>query len=49
MQNRPVEETILAYNMEGEINILESSSTQPYWISIAFNNKLQIREFEKKD
>jgi len=42
MQNRPVEDPILAYNAEGEINNLQWSSTQPDWISIAFGNKLQI-------
>jgi len=42
MQNRPVEDPILAYNAEGEINNLQWSSTQPDWISIAFNDKLQI-------
>jgi len=42
MQARPVEDPILAYNAEGEINNLQWSSTQPDWISIAFNNKLQI-------
>ena len=47
MPKRPVEDPILAYNAEGEINNLQWSTTQPDWISIAFGDKLQIREFFK--
>ena len=42
MQTRPVEDPILAYGAEGEINNLQWSSTQPDWISIAYRDKLQI-------
>jgi DDB1- and CUL4-associated factor 7 len=44
MPKRPVDDPILAYNAEGEVNNLQWSSTQPDWVSIAFNDKLQIRE-----
>lgn len=39
---KPIEEPILAYEAEAEINQLQWSSTQPDWISIAFGSKLQI-------
>jgi len=42
MKSRPVEDPILAYNAEAEINNLKWSATQPDWISIGFKNKLQI-------
>mmetsp|Transcript_21243 Transcript_21243/g.29778 ORF Transcript_21243/g.29778 Transcript_21243/m.29778 type:complete len:330 (-) Transcript_21243:492-1481(-) len=42
MQSRPVEDPILAYNAEAEINNLQWSTSQPDWISIAFEDKLQI-------
>jgi len=42
MTNRPVEDPILAYNADGEINNLQWSAGQPDWVSIAFNDKLQI-------
>jgi len=42
MPNRPVEDPILAYNADGEINNLQWSAIQPDWISIAYNDKLQI-------
>jgi WD repeat-containing protein 68 len=42
MQKRPVEDPILAYNATGEINNLQWSAAQPDWVSIAFNDKLQI-------
>jgi len=42
MKHRPVEDPILAYNAEAEINNLKWSATEPDWISIAFKNKLQI-------
>ena len=41
---RPVEDPILAYNAEGEINNLQWSTTQPDWISIAYRDKVQIRK-----
>ena len=44
MSKRPVEDPILAYNADGEINNLQWSSSQPDWVSIAFNDKLQIRK-----
>mmetsp|Transcript_22842 Transcript_22842/g.33413 ORF Transcript_22842/g.33413 Transcript_22842/m.33413 type:complete len:366 (+) Transcript_22842:155-1252(+) len=39
---KAIEDPILAYNAEGEINNLQWSATQPDWISIGFGNKLQI-------
>lgn len=42
MSKRPVEDPILAYNAEGEVNNLQWSSAQPDWVSIAFADKLQI-------
>jgi len=42
MPSRPVEDPILAYNANGEINNLQWSTMQPDWISIAFGDKLQI-------
>jgi len=39
---RPVEEPILAYDAKSEINNMIWSAAQPDWISIAFQNKLQI-------
>lgn len=42
MPKRPVEDPILAYNAQGEINNLQWSSSQPDWISIAYRDKLQI-------
>lgn len=44
MGKRPVEDPILAYNAEGEINNLQWSASQPDWVSIAFNSNLQIRK-----
>lgn len=43
MPKHPVEDPILAYNADGEVNNLQWSATQPDWVSIAFNDKLQIR------
>lgn len=37
-----VEDPILAYNAEAEVNNLQWSRSQPDWVSIAFANKLQI-------
>jgi DDB1- and CUL4-associated factor 7 len=42
MGKRPVEDPILAYHAEGEVNNLQWSASQPDWVSIAFHNKLQI-------
>jgi WD repeat-containing protein 68 len=42
MPKRPVEDPILAYNADGEINNLQWSASQPDWVSIAYNDKLQI-------
>lgn len=42
MPQRPVEDPILAYNADGEINNLQWSAGQPDWVSIAFQEKLQI-------
>lgn len=39
---KPIEDPILAYNAEGEINNLQWSSSQPDWIAIAYANKMQI-------
>ena len=39
---KPVEEPILAYNAAAEINQLQWSKTQPDWIAIAFERKMQI-------
>lgn len=44
MGKQPVEDPILAYNADGEINNLQWSASQPDWVSIAFNDKLQIRK-----
>ena len=45
---KPVEDPILAYNADGEINNLQWSASQPDWVSIAFNDKLQIRKYYKQ-
>ena len=42
MPKRPVEDPILAYNADGEINNLQWSASQPDWVSIAYQDKLQI-------
>jgi len=42
MLKRPVDDPILAYNADGEINNLQWSVSQPDWVSIAFNDTLQI-------
>jgi len=39
---KPIEDPILAYNAEAEINQLQWSSGQPDWIGIAYSSKLQI-------
>jgi WD repeat-containing protein 68 len=42
MSKRPVEDPILAYNADGEVNNLQWSSCQPDWVAIAFSEYLQI-------
>ena len=42
MSKRPVEDPILAYNAAGEINNLQWSASQPDWVSICYNDKMQI-------
>jgi WD repeat-containing protein 68 len=39
---KPVEDPILAYNAEQQINNLQWSAAQSEWISIAFGDKMQI-------
>jgi WD repeat-containing protein 68 len=39
---RAIEDPILAYTAEGEINQVQWSSTQPDWIGICYNNFLEI-------
>lgn len=39
---KPIEDPILAYTAEAEVNQLQWSTSQPDWISIAFSNKMQI-------
>eukprot|EP01090_Pellita_catalonica_P013125 TRINITY_DN3045_c0_g2_i1.p1 TRINITY_DN3045_c0_g2~~TRINITY_DN3045_c0_g2_i1.p1 ORF type:complete len:251 (+),score=44.49 TRINITY_DN3045_c0_g2_i1:44-754(+) len=39
---KPIEEPILAYRAQGEVNQLQWSTAQPEWISIAFGSTLQI-------
>jgi len=38
----PIEDPILAYQAEGEVSNLQWSMTKPDWVSIVFDNKLQI-------
>ena len=45
MPKRPVDDPILAYNADGEINNLQWSASQPDWVSIAFKDTLQICKF----
>ena len=45
MPKRPIDDPILAYNADGEINNLQWSASQPDWVSIAFDDKLQICTF----
>mmetsp|Transcript_16638 Transcript_16638/g.34942 ORF Transcript_16638/g.34942 Transcript_16638/m.34942 type:complete len:272 (+) Transcript_16638:433-1248(+) len=42
MSRGPIDDPILAYNAEGEVNNLQWSASQPDWVSIAFLDKLQI-------
>jgi WD repeat-containing protein 68 len=39
---KPIEDPILAYSAEAEINQLQWSATWPDWVAIAFDKKLQI-------
>ncbi|OWK14163.1 hypothetical protein Celaphus_00001434 [Cervus elaphus hippelaphus] len=39
---RAIEDPILAYTAEGEINNVQWASTQPDWIAICYNNCLEI-------
>ena len=39
---KTIEDPILAYTAEGEINQVQWSTTQPDWIAICFNNSLEI-------
>ena len=39
---RPIEDPILAYSSEGEINQIQWASTQPDWIAIGYNNFMEI-------
>jgi WD repeat-containing protein 68 len=41
---KPVEDPTLQFAAEGEINNLQWSAVQPDWISIAYNDQLQIRK-----
>ena len=42
LTSRGFTDPILAYTAEAEINMLQWSTAQPDWISIAFGKKLQI-------
>jgi WD repeat-containing protein 68 len=39
---KPIEEPILAYSAEAEINQLQWASSQPEWIAISYGSKMQI-------
>jgi WD repeat-containing protein 68 len=39
---KPIEDPILAYSAESEVNQLQWSSSQPDWIAITFGSKMQI-------
>jgi DDB1- and CUL4-associated factor 7 len=39
---KPIEDPILAYSAEAPVNSLQWSSSQPDWVSIAYDKKLQI-------
>lgn len=39
---RAIEDPILAYTAEGEINQIQWATTQPDWIAICYNNCLEI-------
>eukprot|EP00479_Gromia_sphaerica_P002598 TRINITY_DN13063_c0_g1_i1.p1 TRINITY_DN13063_c0_g1~~TRINITY_DN13063_c0_g1_i1.p1 ORF type:complete len:102 (-),score=15.65 TRINITY_DN13063_c0_g1_i1:161-466(-) len=38
---KPITDPILAYNAAAEINTLQWSVSQPDWVAIAFNSKVQ--------
>jgi WD repeat-containing protein 68 len=42
MGPKPIEDPILAYYAEAEVNQLQWSKVQPDWVAIAFDKKLQI-------
>ena len=44
-QNHQVHDPILAYNAEAEINNLQWSAAQPDWVSIAYQDSLQICKY----
>jgi WD repeat-containing protein 68 len=48
MPKRPVDDPILAYNADGEINNLQWSASQPDWVSIAYQDKLQICKYKRR-
>ena len=39
---RAIEDPILAYTAEGEINQIQWATTQPDWIGICYNNSVEI-------
>lgn len=39
---RAIEDPILAYTADGEINQIQWASTQPDWIGICYNTSLEI-------
>ena len=39
---RAIEDPILAYTAEGEINNIQWASTQPDWIAICYNKNVEI-------
>jgi WD repeat-containing protein 68 len=39
---KPIEDPILAYTAEAQINQLQWSAAQPDWVAIAFDKKMQI-------
>ena len=39
---RAIDDPILAYTAAGEINQIQWSTTQPDWISISYNNCMEI-------
>ncbi|PWA17636.1 hypothetical protein CCH79_00008111 [Gambusia affinis] len=46
---RAIEDPILAYTAEGEINNVQWASTQPDWIAICYNNCLEILRNRVRD
>lgn len=39
---KPIDDPILAYTAESQVNTLQWSTAQPDWVGIAYDNKLQI-------